>query len=277
VRVENLLSPSPSSPPTRGGGSFAWFKAILNSKGLSVLFLVIAMMLMVTIGYVFSYLIPTKQKSVSLTVSSNQAFFLAQSGVEFAVRYATDYGLSSLSSPITKSLGRGSFTITYEPTPVDRLTSDGVVPNASQRKIVVSSFSSFVQKKLVLVPGSPCWVISNQRVRFDIRNDGTSDITISSFQATWTHIGVQTTNLREIYRGTSPPLTTIFSGNYSSGEAPINLGSSQTIAPSQVIRIEARWQQARVSGNIIFTFYTGINGTGESYTINVGTPLSICP
>ena len=31
---------------------------LINSKGISVLFLVIAMMLMVTIGYVFSYLIP---------------------------------------------------------------------------------------------------------------------------------------------------------------------------------------------------------------------------
>ena len=92
VRVDNLLSPSPSSPPTRGGDSFAWFKAILNSRGFSVLFLVIAMMLMVSIGYVFSYLIPTKQKSVSLTVSSNQALFLAQSGVEFAVRYACGQG-----------------------------------------------------------------------------------------------------------------------------------------------------------------------------------------
>ena len=63
---------------------------LINSKGISVLFLVIAMMLMVTIGYVFSYLIPTKQKSVVFPIQSTQAFFIAQSGVEFAVRYRHD-------------------------------------------------------------------------------------------------------------------------------------------------------------------------------------------
>ena len=61
---------------------------LINSKGISVIFLVIAMLLMVTIGYVFSYLIPSKQKSVVFPIQSTQAFFIAQSGVEFAVRYA---------------------------------------------------------------------------------------------------------------------------------------------------------------------------------------------
>ena len=65
---------------------------LMNSKGISVLFLVIAMMLMVTIGYVFSYLIPTKQKSVKFPIYSTQAFYIAQSGVEFAIRYAQDQG-----------------------------------------------------------------------------------------------------------------------------------------------------------------------------------------
>ncbi|MBS3917451.1 MAG: hypothetical protein KG012_01055 [Deltaproteobacteria bacterium] len=159
VRVDNLLSPSPLSPPlpspkrfvqagARGGDSFAWFKAILNSRGLSVLFLVIAMMLMVSIGYVFSYLIPTKQKSVSLTVSSNQAFFIAQSGVEFAVRYATDQGwankpaLNGLDN-MTRNLGRGSFVLDYDDLN-DRLISRGQIPNSSERRIVVSSFTSFL-------------------------------------------------------------------------------------------------------------------------------------
>ena len=59
-----------------------------DTKGISVIFLVIAMLLMVTIGYVFSYSIPTKQKSVVFPIQSTQAFFLAQSGVEFAVQYA---------------------------------------------------------------------------------------------------------------------------------------------------------------------------------------------
>jgi hypothetical protein len=106
------------------------------------------MMLMVSIGYVFSYLIPTKQKSVSLTVSSSQAFFLAQSGVEFAVRYATDQGwankpaLNGLANMI-RNLGRGSFLLDYDE-PNDRLISRGQIPNSSERRIVVSSFTSFL-------------------------------------------------------------------------------------------------------------------------------------
>jgi hypothetical protein len=68
---------------------------LINSKGISVIFLVIAMLLMVIIGYVFSYLIPTKQKSVVFPIQSTQAFFLAQSGVEFAIRYAKDNSLTT--------------------------------------------------------------------------------------------------------------------------------------------------------------------------------------
>ena len=69
-----------------------------NSKGISVLFLFIAMLLMVMIGYVFSYLIPTKQKSVVFPIQSTQAFFLAQSGVEFAVRLP---GINTLDNACT--------------------------------------------------------------------------------------------------------------------------------------------------------------------------------
>ncbi len=106
------------------------------------------MLLMVAIGYVFSYLIPTKQKSVALTISSNQAFFLAQSGVEFAVRYATDQGWST---PVqlngldgmTRNLGSGTFIIDYDE-PNDRLISRGQFPDVSERRIVVSNLTSFL-------------------------------------------------------------------------------------------------------------------------------------
>jgi hypothetical protein len=119
-----------------------------NSRGLSVLFLVIAMMLMVAIGYVLSYLIPTKQKSVALTISSNQTLFLAQSGVEFAVRYATDQGWSTTLQlngldGMTKNLGNGSIILDYDELN-DRLISRGQIPNVSERRIVVSNFTSFL-------------------------------------------------------------------------------------------------------------------------------------
>jgi hypothetical protein len=127
------------------------FKPI-NSKGISVLFLVIAMLLMVVIGYVFSYLIPTKQKSVLFPIQSNQAFFIAQSGVEFAVRYAKDNGLTTPAQLLglngaavyRRNLGAGRFTINYANT-TDTLTSFGEVPTGTERRrIVISNFTSFL-------------------------------------------------------------------------------------------------------------------------------------
>jgi len=127
---------------------------LTNSKGISVLFLVIAMLLMVTIGYVFSYLIPTKQKSVAFPIQSTQAFFIAQSGVEFAVRYACGNGWTTTAeldaniNNLTRNLGRGIFRLTYNfATYGDKLISVGEVPIGTQRRrIVVSNFTSFLMK-----------------------------------------------------------------------------------------------------------------------------------
>jgi hypothetical protein len=121
-----------------------------DSKGISALFLVIAMLVMITIGYVFSYLIPTKQRSVVFPIQSTQAFFIAQAGVEFAVRYAKDNGwttttlLNSNLNGVTRTLGSGRFTLSYT-SGTDTLTSVGEVPSGtSRRKIDVSSFTSFL-------------------------------------------------------------------------------------------------------------------------------------
>jgi len=123
----------------------------MNSKGISVLFLIIAMLLMITIGYALTYLIPTKQKSVVFPIQSNQAFFIAQSGVEFAVRYAQVNGWTTTAllnnlNGIQRNLGSGRFTLTYNfATYGDKLISAGEVPiNTQRRRIVVSNFTRFL-------------------------------------------------------------------------------------------------------------------------------------
>jgi hypothetical protein len=124
----------------------------MNSKGISVLFLIIAMLLMITIGYALTYLIPTKQKSVVFPIQSTQAFFIAQSGVEFAVRYANGNGWTTTAeldaniNNLTRNLGSGRFTLTYDfATYGDQLISVGEVPNGTEkRRIVVSNFTSFL-------------------------------------------------------------------------------------------------------------------------------------
>jgi hypothetical protein len=134
---------------------------LINSKGISVIFLVIAMLLMVTIGYVFSYLIPAKQKSVVFPIQSTQAFFIAQSGVEFAVRCAQDNGWTTtallntnlnIAPNNTRTLGAGGFTISYTP---DVLTSRGEVPiGTERRRIVVSNFTRFLMGITYIVSAS---------------------------------------------------------------------------------------------------------------------------
>ena len=154
MKIEN----PPSSPFVKGGittppfskGRLGGIFFLINSKGISVIFLVIAMLLMVTIGYVFSYLIPTKQKSVVFPIQSTQAFFLAQSGVEFAVRFAKDGAfttptlLNANLNGVTRTLGSGTFALTYTSSN-DTLTSVGQVPTGTERRrIVVSNFTSFL-------------------------------------------------------------------------------------------------------------------------------------
>ena len=117
---------------------------LINSKGISVIFLVIAMLLMITIGYVFSYLIPSKQKSVVFPIQSTQAFFIAQSGVEFAIRYAQDNGVGTLNG-MTRTLGNGQFSLTYNSSGTGTLTSNGQVPTGTTRRsIQISNFTRFL-------------------------------------------------------------------------------------------------------------------------------------
>ncbi len=141
------------------GLSFLWKQksrsyslVLINSKGISVIFLVIAMLLMITIGYVFSYLIPGKQKSVVFPIQSTQAFFIAQSGVEFAVRYAQENAWTTTTALLglngatvrERNLGAGRFYLTYID-PTDTLVSDGYVPTDNlRRSIRVSNFTRFL-------------------------------------------------------------------------------------------------------------------------------------
>lgn len=260
---------------------------LTNSKGVSVLFLVIAMLLMVAIGYVFSYLIPSKQKSVALSIQSTQAFFIAQSGVEFAVRYAitqtppwtTPVLLSNLNNPPnnTRNLGAGRFTLTYTNTApnLDTLTSVGEVPAGTERRrISVSNFTQFLGSGALIIDPDrpvPCLttgLIGKQTVNvvnFYIKNISSSAITLNQFAATWT----QDPPARQtalIYLGG----TLKFNGNYPNGSAPQSFTEAPptyTINPGQTILV-AVWFTRTVNNlqNMVVTFYSI---TGDSYNFNL--------
>jgi hypothetical protein len=222
---------------------------------------------MVAIGYIFSYLIPTKQKSVSLSVNSTQAFFIAESGVEFAVRYAvsqswlTPASLNGLDG-LQRNLGRGRFTLGYDQN-TNTLTSTGVITNASERRVKVSNFTSFLQnpKGVILDPRSPspCWSTVRTIARFYIRNAREDNVTLTRFSASWTMTGptrrISTIDMNGARR---------FSGNYRSGDPPANLSSSQTINSDQVIEVIVTWSGTMTTcTDIVITFYPA---AGNGYT-----------
>jgi hypothetical protein len=262
---------------------------LINAKGISVLFLVIAMLLMVTIGYVFSYLIPTKQKSVRFPTYSTQAFYITQSGVEFAIRYASDQGWRGSTdggifdinrlNGLSRSLGNGTFTLAYNNTFGDILTSTGQITGSSENRVVsISNFSPFL--RLIFDPASPvpCWNLGTRRAHFYLKNVRNTDVTLTAFSASWT----QNPPIRQI-SGIFIGSNEKYGGSYSSGSGMANFNRpsggpfSQTISAGVVYEVEIRWDNDVTNGaNILITFYTA---TGESYTFNLdpeGNGLPSC-
>lgn len=278
----------PPFPPFTKGGIKRGLRnyLLLNSKGVSILFLVISLLFMIIIGYVLSYLIPTKQKSIKFPIHSTQAFYISQSGIDYAIRYAADQGwrgatdsgifdLTRLNGAGVnqKNLGNGSFTISYDQTS-NTLTSTGQITSSGENRVVrISNFSPFL--RLVFEPASattsdPCWCNGTRRVRFYIRNVRRTAITIRSFSATWTQTG-PARRIQRIYMNG----TLRYWGNYANGSPPADLRvlfwpTPQTINPDQLIDIVVYWNNnVPNGGNINFTFYTGSLGTGDSYRFNL--------
>jgi hypothetical protein len=240
------------------------------------------MLLMVAIGYVFSYLIPTKQKSIAFPIYSNQGFFLSQSGVEFAVRYASNQGWATPAqlvnlTGVTRNLGAGSFTLTYTNTApnLDTLTSVGEVPTGTPRRSIrVSNFTQFLSSGALIIDPDrpvPCLttgLIGKQTasvINFYIKNISSSPITLNQFAATWTQ-DPPTRQIALIYLGG----TLKFNGNYPNGSAPQSFTEAPvtyTINPGQTILV-AVWFTRTVNnlGNMVMTFYST---TGDSYNFNL--------
>jgi hypothetical protein len=249
---------------------------------MSVLFLMVALLLMVTIGYVLSYLIPTKQKSVGFPIYSNQAFYIAQSGVEYAIRYSAEqgwrgttdsavYDLNHLndSGVYQRNLGNGNFTINYNQS-TNLLTSTGVITNSSEKRIVkVSNFTQFL--RLIFDPASaaPCWSLGTRRTEFYVKNVRGTDVILTAFHASWTE-GNPARRITSIYMDGDQK----YSGTYYSGDPQTNFnrgGNSQTITSDQVITVRIDWNANISNGaNIVITFYTATgDGSTLGYTFNL--------
>ncbi len=245
-----------------------------SSKGISIIFLIVAMLLMVIIGYVFSYLIPTKQKSVSFVIQSTQAFFIAQSGVEFAIRYALDNNwrtralLNANLNGVTRPLGNGSFSLTYTAA-TNTLNSIGQVPTGTERRrIAVVNFTRFLQRIVLWIDPAngnptPCLTITTPggnyqyEATFYMRDTdpiNSPHITLNSFRATWDNDPITINRIRfdnsNVF--TSPP-------NYANGDPQTSFDNDHTVQDRQTHRVRIRWAQTTVGtydfSHLIVYFY----------------------
>ncbi|HUU41435.1 MAG TPA: hypothetical protein VMW42_10890 [Desulfatiglandales bacterium] len=184
------------------------YSLLKDHRGVSAVALIIIMAVLGTLGYVFSSLVASKHYAKAMILPSQQAFYIANSGIEYGIRYASERGwttgaaLNGLDGMVL-NLGQGQFTLDYdEPTDTFYSTGDASV---SQRKVALENFTSFVSAiqciELVssidppAISGIPVcsYIINippdkNSYVRFYIRNICSSQptITLTDFQATWT-------------------------------------------------------------------------------------------
>ena len=259
-------------------------RLLFNSKGISVLFLIVALLLMMAVGYVLSYLIPTKQKSIRFAIYSNQAFYIAQSGVEFAIRYAsadqgwrgaTDNGIFDINrlNGISRPLGNGTFTLAYNNASGDILTSTGQITASSETRVVrVSNFSDFL--RLVFTTPAPAFTSGTQRAQFYIINVRVPNVTLQSFSASWTARNNQT--ISTIYFNGTAAANRRYTGAYVNGSPAVNFnlnGNSYTISPtppSASTSVYIYWSgNLGTNSNITITFYSGTLGTGDAYTFDL--------
>lgn len=254
--------------------TFNHWNPLKNSRGISVLFLVIAMLSMVAIGYVLTYLIPTKNKSIIFPITSTQSYYMAQSGVEFAVRFASDQGwitpaqLANLNG-LSRNLGNGRFTLTYDPS-TDRLTSRGEVQNIAQRQIILSNFTQFVRPgSLIIDPDRPppCQTTSLigkhpvTIVNFYIKNMSSSTLSSNAFQARWTQ-NPPSGHIESIYLGGILK----YSGNYPSGAGIRSFNPPPyPIQSGQSISVSIRF--SRIINNLRSFEMTFYDLTGKEYLI----------
>jgi hypothetical protein len=118
-------------------------------RGIILIALLIAMVVIAVLIAALSAINITGFLSGPLYVGSTQAFYTAQAGAEYGLRYATDNSSSFCADPAalfsalgTVSFGNGKFTLVYDKG-LNRLTAQGQVGDA-RRTITIDSFDSFL-------------------------------------------------------------------------------------------------------------------------------------
>lgn len=139
--------------------SMVIMKMLFNNKGISLVILLVAMTLISVLGASFVSLMSSKQKSFLHQIDSYRALNIANAGVEYAIRFASDgadtLGFSNPALTTERSLGGGSFSISYiynQTISNDLLSVTGTY-NGSSREARLLRFRRYINP-LTLVPDS---------------------------------------------------------------------------------------------------------------------------
>jgi hypothetical protein len=240
----------------------------MRNDGISIVALIIVLLILSTVGFVFSSLIITKQKSAPLPLRSAQSFYLAEAGIEYAIRYATDNEPDFWTDPkiifpdppdtLTKSLSPGSFNVTYNADA--SITSTGTA-SIAKRVITLASFPTYVVGgEITLEPGNPPYQGTGghqKDIYIPTVNNYNYDVYI--FQIDLAKEGGNTARLNQIGLGG----TTVWTGNKvdvstdhnSPTLFPFNQVPYYTMAPGAALDGIQVQTMAEVSGTWYLTFH----------------------
>lgn len=117
-----------------------------DQRGLSIIASIVTLLILSLLGYVFASLSAMTQQSSAGLIQSQQAFYAAEAGIEFALRQIRDGTPPPLPDGITLTLGSSGFTVisctteaTCPPLPAGqrRVFSTGQAGEAKQRIEVI--------------------------------------------------------------------------------------------------------------------------------------------
>lgn len=96
-----------------------------KEKGISAIALIVAILLLGSIGYIMSSLMSRSQESIPRTLDSTRAFYIAQGGVKYVGNYLNGQSnwISLTNPPISVTLGSGNFMVSYSPVDAYHLTA----------------------------------------------------------------------------------------------------------------------------------------------------------
>ena len=84
-----------------------------GQDGFSIMAIVFVMLVLSVIGYSMARMMATKQKSVPVVAQSSNAFVAAEGGINYSGKYLSDLVSWSSLGDQTKTLGNGSFTLSF--------------------------------------------------------------------------------------------------------------------------------------------------------------------